>query len=496
MSTTRGASDNARELSTCRRLVRPRRASYGGLSATDHLARQRFLARMPRQLVVYGADLGPVSRGCGTTGTSGRRRTTRGVLARDWATGPCSRPATFRRSAATALWAPTGTCPAADYFDSGAIDTHLAHDGNRVPDLGDRLRKRVHDFIGPGPSSTPAPSPSRTSSSHREQPGRLRVDQHGLPHGQETASFDATDNTGIQRTRVAVDGVPLQSAATTWACDFTYTVPCQNRSPGYAVNTAEIADGGHTLTLSAVDPGANERTISRAITVDNHAPAPPSGLAVVGGEGWHDTTSFAVTWSNPAGQVAPIVAADYELCGAVGCTQSARCRARHPSDRRSPRSTGRRVHASVWLEDAAGNLSASNRSGLVHLRSGKEPTTILPPAIRAEPGEPTAPRSVPRVKLSTVRVSGTHLVVRGTLAQGRNRHCPRDLPRPSARSHDRAPRSRAGDEGPLPRLGAPLAHGPARLKRDGADPLHRRRSVPRTECAAHHQASLAVVAGD
>ena len=246
-------------------------------------------------------------------------------------------------------------------------------------------------------------------------PTGLAWTNDGFHTGIETASFGATDNTGIQRTRVVVDGVPLPSASTTWACDFTYTVPCQDRSPSYAVNTNEIADGGHTLTLSAVDPGSNEKTVSRAITVDNHAPPAPTGLAVVGGEGWHDTTSFAVSWNNPPGQVAPIVAADYELCNAIGCSSS---RVVGPDihridDVRVPLTGDYTL--SVWLEDAAGNGVAGNRAGPVHLRSGKEPTTILPPGDPGNPGTPAAPRGRPRVKLSTARIAGTHLVVRGTL---------------------------------------------------------------------------------
>ena len=308
-----------------------------------------------------------------------------------------------------------GYLSGSDYFDSGSISTNSLTTGIECPVTatvcgnGATIHRAWAAIYASTVTLDDLQIPNIAS------PAGSAWTNTGFHKGVETASFDASDNTGIQRTRVVVDGVPLDSAATSWPCDFTYTVPCQDRSPNYAVNTNEVADGGHTLTLSAVDPGSNERTISRAIVVDNHAPAAPSGLAVVGGEGWHDTTSFAVTWNNPPGQVAPIVAADYELCNAVGCSTSQVVGPdiHRIDDVRVPLAGDYTL--SVWLEDAAGNSVATNRSASVHLRSGKAPTTTLPPGDPGTPATPTTPRARPGVKLGTARLSGAHLLVRGTL---------------------------------------------------------------------------------
>jgi hypothetical protein len=246
-------------------------------------------------------------------------------------------------------------------------------------------------------------------------PGGALWTNDGFHRGAETATFATSDNAGIKRTRVVVDGVPRQDASTNWPCDYTYTVPCQNQSASYAIDTGSIPDGTHTLAFSAVDAADNEKTVSRTITVDNTAPSAPTNLAVVGGEGWRDTTSFAVTWTNPAGQVAPIVAADYELCGPAGCTTS---RVVGPDiqridDVRVPLAGDHTLV--VWLEDAAGNVVAANRAGPVHLRSGKDPATSPPPSKPTDPTSPSVPRSQPRVKLTAARLAGAHLVVRGTL---------------------------------------------------------------------------------
>lgn len=238
----------------------------------------------------------------------------------------------------------------------------------------------------------------------------------GFHRGAETATFDASDNVGFKRTRVLVDGVPRTDASTNWACDFTYPVPCQNRSASYAVDTRTISDGSHALAFSAVDAADNEKTVTRTISVDNTAPAAPHDAAVVGGEGWRDTTSFAVTWTNPTGQVAPIVAASFELCGPVGCTTS---RVVGPDiqrvdDVRVPISGNHSL--AVWLEDAAGNVAPANRSGPLHLRSGKDPATASPPPTKpTEPPAPETPLSHPRVKVTSARLSGTRVLVRGTL---------------------------------------------------------------------------------
>ena len=306
-----------------------------------------------------------------------------------------------------------GYLSGADYFDSGPIDSSSLSVGIECPITasvcgnGSTIHQAWAVIYASTVTLDDAQLPAITNPA-----GSLWTNT-GFHTGVEAASFGATDNTGIKRTRVTLDGVPLPSASTNWTCDYTYAIPCQNQSPAYSIDTRGIRDGPHMLALSAVDPGDNEQTVSRSIVIDNTAPAAPSALAVVGGDGWHDTTAFAVTWSNPGGQVAPIVAADYELCGAVGCTTS---RVVAPDihridDLRVPLSGDYTL--AVWLEDAAGNVVSANRSAAVHLRSGMQPTSTTPPP--GDPAPPTSPRSTPRVKLARARLSGARLIVSGTL---------------------------------------------------------------------------------
>lgn len=310
-----------------------------------------------------------------------------------------------------------GYLSGADFFSSGVLDTSSLSVGVECPSTvsvcgnGFTVHRAWAVLYASTVTLEDLQHPAVTN------PAGTAWTNDGFHTGAETASFASADNAGIKRTRVVVDGVPLQTASTNWPCDYTYPVPCQDRSASYSIDTRSISDGSHTLALSAVDAADNEKTVSRTVSVDNTAPTPPKNLAVVGGEGWRDTTSFAVTWANPAGQVAPIVAADYELCGPVGCTTS---RVVGPDiqqidEVRVPLAGDHTLV--VWLEDAAGNVSAANRGGPVHLRSGKEPTTNPPPTKPTDLTPPSLPRSQPRVKLTTARFAGTRLLVRGTLSK-------------------------------------------------------------------------------
>jgi hypothetical protein len=260
----------------------------------------------------------------------------------------------------------------------------------------------------------------------------------GYVTGARSVSFDATDNVGIRSARVLVDGQPLP--ATTYGCDFTYVIPCSNRSgSALAVDTRTLADGDHTVEVGASDPASNEgRSPARAITVDNGAPSSPVGLSVEGGSS-HPVNDFSATWTVPSGQVSPVVAAHWRICDSLGD----QCRAGRQAGPSISRLDGLTVGSPgdwrlyVWLEDAAGNLSAANAATASLQYSVPTPYSDAganQPAIAANPVDPAVAnpqiaadrwspgssssvrRSSPALRVRSARYSRGRLVIAGRTA--------------------------------------------------------------------------------
>jgi hypothetical protein len=261
--------------------------------------------------------------------------------------------------------------------------------------------------------------------------------------GSRSASFDAADNVGIRSARLYVDGVA--QAATTYSCDFTYAVPCSDRPTGELVlDTRNLPDGLHNVQVAASDPAGNEaKSSAHAITVDNGAPAAPRSLAVDGGEAWRADNAFSVSWTNPAGQVAPITVAHYEVCSSdgTGCQPERRVVGPGVSriDNISVPATGE-WRLKVWLEDSAGNSSPGSAS-VVLLRYGVDPASasgahqapIAPSPVDSSVADPAAntgaqsrpkgfvspiPRASSTLRLRSARYSHGRLVLVGRIASG------------------------------------------------------------------------------
>lgn len=258
----------------------------------------------------------------------------------------------------------------------------------------------------------------------------------GYLTGTRSASFDASDNVGIRSSRLYVDGSPL--GATTYGCDFTYVIPCSDKSgAALALDTRSLSDGTHSVDVAASDAALNEsRSAARTITVDNGAPEAPLGLAVDGGA-TRSTAAFAVSWTNPAGQVAPIVAAQWRICDSNGN----QCRTGREPGESITSISGLALdglgdwRVSVWLEDAAGNVSPTNSATVAVNYSLPGPdapsTTDRPPdaapvlasnpvdsavadPARSEPTPTLSPaRSVAGLRITSARYSRGRLIVAG-----------------------------------------------------------------------------------
>jgi hypothetical protein len=128
-------------------------------------------------------------------------------------------------------------------------------------------------------------------------------------------------------------------------------------------------------------------------------------LSVVGGDASRATNSFDVTWTNPDGQVAPISRAHYRVCPVFGgsCTQQATSGADNIASLAGLQVPGQGAWTlTVWLEDAAGNLSSTNTASvLLHYLDGAG----------------GGPKASAAIALAKVKLDRHHrLVVRGAAA--------------------------------------------------------------------------------
>jgi hypothetical protein len=201
--------------------------------------------------------------------------------------------------------------------------------------------------------------------------------------GTQSIAFNATDNSGIRRTRFWVDDLGFQHDSYR-GCDYAYAVPCTNLIGGeYSFDTARVPDGEHHVAVDAFDAtDSNWDHALPTVRIDNHAPGEPGAPFVVGGEGWHTVNGFGVRWSNPS-SAAPIDRAYYELCrtGGGGCSTSSQGGSgiTRLADLKVPQPGDYTIR--VWLADAAGNVSSAKTAPL-HLKFDNVPPAQAQPQHR------------------------------------------------------------------------------------------------------------------
>ena len=164
-------------------------------------------------------------------------------------------------------------------------------------------------------------------------------------------------------------------------------------------------DGAHSLREVAEDAAGNQVSRSSQITVDKTPPAAPLKLSVKRSKGAPPRSpELQLSWTNPAGQVAPITAAHWSACrrGKPRRCRSGSRRGNVSGERAStgllkPPLPDGRWDARLWLEDAAGNVDAT-RAAAVRL---------------------TVKRLSPRLRIVRVARRGDLVTVRGTTAARR-----------------------------------------------------------------------------
>ncbi len=129
------------------------------------------------------------------------------------------------------------------------------------------------------------------------------------------------------------------------------------------VQTTNFSDGPHALTRCATDFAGNSACLfPLGVLIDNHPPASPRNLAVVGGTGWRNVDNYDFAWQNPGqGPASPIDGAYWRITGPAGYDTGVNLASGHDisslADRTLPRPGVYSFH--IWLRDEAGNADSS-----------------------------------------------------------------------------------------------------------------------------------------
>lgn len=156
--------------------------------------------------------------------------------------------------------------------------------------------------------------------------------------------------------------------------------PCRARTGlGPSRSTqSEFGDGSQPVSVQVQDTAGNfGASAPLTARIDNTAPGRVAA-GVDGGDAWRNQNDFTLSWTNPPeNDRAPIVAADYKLCGASGgnCSQDEKTGDGIASVPIAVPGAGEWT-VSLWRRDAAGNADPVTASDPVTLRYDPEPPQV------------------------------------------------------------------------------------------------------------------------
>jgi hypothetical protein len=196
-------------------------------------------------------------------------------------------------------------------------------------------------------------------------------DHHGVStrwnSGQKELTYTASDaGSGVESVTLTVDGslhrTVNHSCTRLPSGGYTQPVPCATATSGsFTLNEpGQLADGRHTLIVTARDAGGAAAANPQEFWVDNNAPGHPLDLSVEGGDGWRGENDFAVEWENPdQGNGSGIAGAYYKIGSApetpTDGTRISEAGLTEISDLEVPGDGEWSLY--VWLRDEAGNAS-------------------------------------------------------------------------------------------------------------------------------------------
>jgi hypothetical protein len=166
--------------------------------------------------------------------------------------------------------------------------------------------------------------------------------------GIESLAFNATGLTGVSAVGLSVDGREMTRAA--GRCDYARPLPCEPLSASLSLDTTQLADGVHTLSLEATDAAGDIERVSGSLAVANLSPSAPLHVTVTpAADG-----SFTAGWDDPPDPT-PITGVQYQLCDASGSNCGSTTSSRDAPFTLGSGAAGRTVR--IWLADAAGNAN-------------------------------------------------------------------------------------------------------------------------------------------
>lgn len=171
--------------------------------------------------------------------------------------------------------------------------------------------------------------------------------------------------TRLDGARVGLTEYPCAKALIDGEWRATRMQPCPTgAADGFTVQTTNFSDGPHELTRCATDFAGNSACLFPVgVLIDNHPPAHPRSLSLVGGESWRRIDNFDFSWTNPdQGPASPIGGAYWRITGPAGYDTGVKLATGRDisslPDRTVPRPgifTFR-----IWLRDEAGNADSNS----------------------------------------------------------------------------------------------------------------------------------------
>jgi hypothetical protein len=160
----------------------------------------------------------------------------------------------------------------------------------------------------------------------------------------------------------------------------------------------------------ATDAADQAGTATAVLNLDRRAPEAPQDLAVLR----NADGTMALVWSNPAqGAAAPVAAAHYEVCDALGTGCAETVVTGSAIARLGSVAVPAGTHLiRVWLQDEAGNADRANAATLT-----VDPSSVSAPrAINLNPPV-LAGAEAPGFRVTGARRSGPTLTLSGTIAK-------------------------------------------------------------------------------
>jgi hypothetical protein len=231
--------------------------------------------------------------------------------------------------------------------------------------------------------------------------------------GVESLAFVATALTGVSFVRLEVDGREVGRA--TGQCDYARPLPCGPLSGDLPLDSLQLTDGVHTLSLEATDAAADVQQVSQPMAVANHPPSAPLNVTVAPAP----SALFAVRWSDPPDPI-PITTALYQLCDAAGSNCGAITSTSDAPFSVPATAAGGTVR--LWLGDAAGNATAANASLASVPVIAQQPAPSVVPVLARLTLRAKLTRNLLRVSIrgSSGLLGSVHVAVEGVRSSGQH----------------------------------------------------------------------------